>query len=132
MLHDSLKRISNAIIFAPLAPLLLRYVIPSSCYLWIVREETLQTSWKLLAILSLVFRASAGTESLRMTFNHENSRVFYSLSLGYMLPWLLLDGVPAQVVWLSSVVVGFGTWFGIHVVSAAAGRRLAETESPHT
>jgi hypothetical protein len=131
MSHDALKHISTAIVFAPVAPLLLGYMIPSSCYLWIVREETLQTLWKLLAILSLVFRASAGSESLRIMFNHGNSGLFYSLSLGYMLPWLLLDTIPRPALWLCSAAVAFGTWFGIHVV-LMAGRPPAETGSPRT
>jgi len=125
MLQDALKHISTAIIFAPVAPLLLGHLIPSSCYLWVVREETLQTLWKFLAILSLVFRASAGSESLRVMFNHDNSRLFYSLSLGYMLPWLLFDTIPAPALWLCSAIVGFGSWFGIHVVSATR-RHAAE------
>ena len=131
MSHDALKHISTAIIFAPVAPLLLGYLIPSSCYLWIVREETLQTLWKLLAILSLVFRASAGSESLRVMFHHSNSRLFYSLSLGYMLPWLLMDTIPGPALWLCSAAVTFGTWFGTHVVSTA-GRPSAETGLPRT
>jgi hypothetical protein len=131
MSHDALRHISNAIVFAPVAPLLLGYLIPSSCYLWIVQEETLQTLWKLLAILSLVFRSSAGSESLRTMFDHDNFRLFYSLSLAYVLPWLYPDTIPAPELWLCSAIVGFGTWLGIHVVSAT-GRHSAETGSPRT
>lgn len=93
MSHDALEHISTAIVFAPVTPLLLGYMIPSSCYLWIVQEETLQTLWKLLAVLSMVFRTSAGSESLRIMVNHSNSRLFYSLSLEYMLKCIL----PARI-----------------------------------
>lgn len=116
MSYDALKHISTAIVFAPVAPLLLAYLLPSSCYLCIVWEETLQTLWKLLTILSLVLRASAGSKSLRIMSNHDNFRLFYSLSLGYMLPWLFLDTIPGPELWLCSMVVTFGTRFGIHVV----------------
>lgn len=117
-MNAALKYATITLLFAPALLIIAGSLVRPSCYVWIARKETLRTIWDLLATLGVFFRASAGTEALRIFFRPGDTRLPYMLSLSVTLPWLLNDGVRGQPPWLLTAVGSLGNGLGIQVVSS--------------
>lgn len=121
-MHAALRYLIILDLFAPASLAIFDSLIPPSSHSWNARKETLQLIGDLFATFSVFFRASAGTETLRIIFRPDDAKLTYVLSLSVILPLVVDDAVRRQPLWLILVMVSLGTGLGIQVISSSIPR----------